>query len=76
MKRLGKRSPPRRLSSTSRPQSDDVKNPDVIVESGTEQAPTIASGARSGSSEGQGLARHEVRMLTAADFQQLAAVPG
>ena len=36
---------------------------------------TIASDARSVSGKGQGLTRVEDRMLTAAEFQQLAVVP-
>ena len=75
-KRPGKRPPARRLAASSTPQPvADVKNPDVIVELGRKRAARIASDARSGSAEGLGLARREERMLTAAEFQQLAAVP-
>lgn len=75
MKRPSKRSTPRRLPSTGRPHdAENVKNPLVIVESGNNRGATIASAGRSGSGEGNRLMRRDECMLTAAEFQQLAAV--
>jgi len=77
MKRSAKRSPPRRLASATTPAfTDNVKDPAVIVEPGANRGTTIASGGRSGSGEGQSLARSDERMLTAQEFHQLASVPG